>query len=233
MQLLVDNFTDCDSVAVTRSFCASVSAEETLLFLANGREQAFGSGGFQPVIDLLYENFVVELRHHPGSLQDRLIRVAGSIKSAMAQTFPFSTPVYWGEVAYSGVFIAVVIKDPHATPIWIGSPQAKLYRNNRCVNSTNPHVYADPSGFVVTTQSVSSCNGFSVDKVQVGVPWKLQEGDFLVLADYRVFSLIPDDRIAELLVQEKVRPAKVLVEQSQGIRYQVSQSALTARVGKR
>ena len=61
-------------------------------------------------------------------------------------------------------------------------------------------------------------------------PWALMANDMLVLADYRLFRLFPDNELANLIKGAKRNKAKALVEAAQALDFTFAQSAIVAQV---
>jgi hypothetical protein len=229
MPLEVDQYTDCSKGQRDRTLFRTSPSGDSLLILADGSEIAF-SQGFQPLVDLLKEVFYKEFLAKISSIDTLISEVTGSIYSEMKRKFPESGVP--GEAWHSMEFVALIIKNQCAFPVWIGSPQAKLFRNGRCIQTTDPHITPIPtkgSEFIVTNRTLSTQIKEDECRVDTTGPWALAPGDVLALADYRLFSLDRSNHI-EGLVCDPISPAKKVVEWAQAQRYSFAESALIARI---
>jgi hypothetical protein len=230
MRLVVDEYTDCTKGSRDRTLFQVSPGGESLLLLADGSETAFAHG-YQPLIDLVKTVFARSLFVGAGPMQERMLRATRAVVSAMSEGFISSEE--FGEASYSAVFVALVIVEQCAFPVWIGSPQASMFRNGCCVKKTSSHVTVLPasagSGLIVTRQALSTVPNHADSHVEVGEPWRLAQDDVLVLADHRLFALSPDSEMVDI-ISNPVTPAKNLVEWAQRFRYRFAEAALVLRV---
>jgi hypothetical protein len=120
------------------------------------------------------------------------------------------------------------------TPTWIGSPQANLFRRGQCIQSTTPHAQKiNSSGgetVIITNKSISSVSTYPTFDAELGEPWAIADGDTLILADFRLFSLMADTTAYDLVDSQADSPARRLVDHAQTIEHRVARSALVARL---
>lgn len=229
MGVMVDTFSDEDT-AGSKALCMRLPKGDLLLVIANASEQYFSCGGYRPLIDLVNRSLVEGLSSSICNYSDRLLDVATTIKRNMKTAFP-STYTFPGEDVYSATFIAGVASERQVHLGWVGSYQAQLFRGQRCVETTIPHVTVRASGFVVTNRVLSTEPNHDSQTADIAGPWAIAPQDALVIADYRLLTLLEESQVAEVLATEWVAPAKTLVGLGGKQNRIKGQSALVARFG--
>jgi hypothetical protein len=231
MDLLVTSYTDCINGKRDPLLVETLPRGESLLVLADGSEMALAHS-YQPVMDLVGESFLNSLSRSMGPIPERLRQAEGDLETLMRQRFPSSDR--FEENTFSATFLAALISGGQAFFTWIGSQQAKLFRSRRSVWETTPHVTVVPATdrgeFIVTSRVVSTAAGEVGGPPQIEGPWSLASGDVLVIADYRLFHLLPDDEIAAIIATAPASAAQALVEEAQRRQRHFMRSALVARV---
>lgn len=233
MKLDVDIYTDCTRGERDPALFQTLPGGESLFILADGSEMAFAHS-FQPIMDVIKGCFAESLARSTGSIRERLAQGVVDLGQAMDRRFPSSDR--FGDKSYTATFIAVVIADDRCFLAWIGSQQAKLFRDRRCIKATVPHVTIvhrpGQSDFIVTDKVLSTSPGQVVEPPDIEGPWSLASEDVLVIADHRLFASIPDDEIATVLSKTHAggdtSAARSLVEAAQAKHRHFASTALIA-----
>jgi hypothetical protein len=232
MQIAIDVYTDSTQGPVDRTIFRQNSDGEAIALMADGSDMAFAYS-FQPIIDLVKTQFLAAFDQNSGSIQDRMLRAATVVHESMFERFPSSQT--FGENQYSATFIAAAIVGGFVSTVCIGSQQAKLFRGRACINATIPHVTMLPAQkennvLTITSKFFSSVPGESNHDVEFCGPWKILNGDVLIIADHRLFTLASDDELASLIYDGRPSPATALVEWAQALHPMYGQSAIVGRI---
>src|SRR5262249_40130409 len=127
-----------------------------------------------------------------------------------------------------------IISGDHGFLTWIGSQQAKLFRNQRCVKATVPHVTVvhrpGQSDFIVTDKVLSTAPGQVGEPPDIEGPWSLASEDVLVIPAHPLCASIPDDEIVAVIARTHAggnpSAARSLVEAAQEKQRRFASSAL-------
>jgi hypothetical protein len=227
MRLIVHEYTDCTQEQSRPTLVHHSETGQTLLLLVDASEMAFSSG-YQPLIDVVKSSFMDSVFHTAGSLPDRMSRAFIAADNTMRERFHSSTD--FCEEQYSAVFVALGLEEGKAFPLWIGSPQAKLFRGGVCVRSTTPHVTAVPNSQIIVTDCSMNTYAQAVAFAAADGPWSLVEKDMLLLADHRSFALFSENDLANVIEGSRSNRAKAFVEAAQSLNYTFARSAIVAHV---
>lgn len=233
MHYEIDVFTHTRGGAAPRRPTAVVDLPEgeTLILLVDGSETGWDSG-YQPVMDFLIGTFPAALVRTWGPMNERLIRATEEVDEAFGRRFPEvrSLSEYEDDVVYSATFLAAVIERKRLWTAWIGSQQAKLFRQGRCVEATAPHAVLLPSGTPCTTRYMHSSPRMPPAPLETCEPWQLQVGDAAVVADARLFKIAADETVGEIVCGGGPHPAEELVRRVERVKEAFLRSAIVVRV---
>jgi hypothetical protein len=197
--------------------------------MADGSDCAFSSG-YQPIIDLSKETLAASLSLSIGSISERLRQAVADLEVALSSKFPSSEQ--FGEENYSATFIACVVASNQLVTAWIGSFQAKLFRNGVCVNATTPHVtmLPPPQKLAITSKVLSTQENSIEETPNFCSPWDLYSGDIVIIGNYRLFALATDAELVKIVSDVPTSAARCLVEWAESIEHQFAQSAIVVKI---
>jgi hypothetical protein len=230
MTLEMDCYTDCLRGYRQRTFRHTLAAGEELLLLVNGTDTAF-SRAYQPVIDLINDCVTETMSRQNEGIVNRLRLAQATVKREMLRRFPSGEELL--DEYYSASFVAVIVSDNQYYAGWVGSEQARVYRQGRCVKATTPHVVEmrTPLGrkLLYSDNVIRAREGECLGNMEIIGPETLERGDVVLMANYKVFTMGSEELVLSRVLNAAGAPARDLVEWAQSVSFEFAQAAIVVK----